>query len=83
MMRATITLALVFVSAVAFGHSAPNSVVRLDFRKHSVHAEVMIPESELAFATAAERRATRAAEVCGVGASGVSGDRAGASDAAV
>jgi hypothetical protein len=49
---------LLLLCAVASGpaqaHSAPNSMVKLDFRAHSVRAEVLVPESELAFATAAE-----------------------------
>ena len=40
---------------LALAHSAPNSMVKLDFLAHSVHAEVLVPESELAYATAAER----------------------------
>ena len=40
---------------VALAHSAPNSLVKLDFRAHTVRAEILVPESELAFATAAER----------------------------
>ena len=40
---------------LALAHSAPNSLVKLDFLAHSVQAEVLVPESELAFATAAER----------------------------
>lgn len=40
---------------LAFAHSAPNSRVFLSFHEGSVHAEVLVPESELAFATAAER----------------------------
>jgi hypothetical protein len=40
---------------LALAHSSPNSHVFLSFLDHSVHAEVMVPESELAFATAAER----------------------------
>jgi hypothetical protein len=40
---------------LALAHSAPNSLLKLDFLPHSVHAEVLVPESELAFATAAER----------------------------
>jgi hypothetical protein len=31
-------------------HHAPNSFMRLDFRAQSVRAEVMVPQSELAFA---------------------------------
>jgi hypothetical protein len=54
MRRAALTLGLMSVAALAFAHSAPNSLVRLDFQAHTVRAEIMIPESELAFATAAE-----------------------------
>lgn len=57
MIRA-IPILLVFCAAgcgLALAHSAPNSFVKLDFRAHTVRAEVLIPESELAFATAAER----------------------------
>jgi len=39
---------------VALAHSAPNSLVKLHFLAHTVRAEVLVPESELAFATAAE-----------------------------
>jgi hypothetical protein len=39
---------------LALAHSAPNSFVKLSFLTHSVQAEVLVPESELAFATAAE-----------------------------
>jgi len=39
---------------VALAHSAPNSLVKLDFLAHTVRAEVLVPESELASATAAE-----------------------------
>ena len=38
---------------LALAHSAPNSMVKLDFLAHSVRAEVLVPESELASATAA------------------------------
>ena len=38
----------------ALAHNAPNSRVLLSFLAHSVQAEVLVPESELAFATAAE-----------------------------
>ena len=54
MRRAALVLALMSAAALAFAHSAPNSLVRLDFQAHTVRAEIMIPESELAFATAAE-----------------------------
>ena len=40
---------------LALAHSEPNSFVRLSFLAQSVNAEVLVPESELAFATAAER----------------------------
>jgi hypothetical protein len=40
---------------LALAHSAPNSRVLLRFLAHSVHAEVLVPESELAIATAVER----------------------------
>lgn len=39
---------------LALAHSAPNSFVKLDFQANTVRAEVLIPASELAFATAAE-----------------------------
>jgi len=39
---------------LALAHSAPSSFVKLSFLPHSVQAEVLVPESELAFATAAE-----------------------------
>ncbi|HEU4778588.1 MAG TPA: hypothetical protein VFS58_01765 [Steroidobacteraceae bacterium] len=49
------TLALLFtVSRGIFAHSAPQSIVKLDFLEHSIRAEMLVPESELAFATAAE-----------------------------
>jgi hypothetical protein len=40
------------LSVPALAHHAPNSYVRLDFRAESVRAEVMIPQSELAYAMA-------------------------------
>jgi len=40
--------------ALALAHDAPNSLIKLDFVGDSVRAEVLVPESELAFATAAE-----------------------------
>jgi len=57
MRRAALTLALMTNAALAFAHSAPNSLVKLTFQAHSVRAEIMVPESELAFATAAEHAA--------------------------
>ena len=50
-----LTLLSATVWGLARAHSAPNSMVKLDFLAHSVHAEVLVPESELAYATAAER----------------------------
>lgn len=40
---------------LALAHSAPNSFVKLSFLAQSVRAEVLVPESELAVATGAER----------------------------
>jgi hypothetical protein len=50
-------LALWFAAScgLALAHSSPHSIVKLGFLAHSVQAEVLVPESELAFATAAER----------------------------
>jgi hypothetical protein len=50
-----LTLLSAAVGGLALAHSAPNSLVKLQFLPHTVHAEVLVPESELAFATAAER----------------------------
>jgi hypothetical protein len=44
-----------WAATLAWAHSAPNSVVSLDFAAHTVHAELFVPVSELAYATAAER----------------------------
>jgi hypothetical protein len=58
-MRRTIPwlpLLCVVVCGIALAHSAPNSLVKLVFLAHTVRAEVLVPESELAFATAAERQ---------------------------
>ena len=43
------------VWGVVLAHSVPNSLVKLNFLAHAVRAEVLVPESELAFATAAEQ----------------------------
>jgi hypothetical protein len=51
---ALLVVALAAVGSVARAHSAPYSMVILDFAPHSVHAQMLVPESELAFATAAE-----------------------------
>jgi hypothetical protein len=55
--RAALMLALLAATAcgLALAHSAPNSLIKLEFAADSVRAEVLVPESELAFATAAER----------------------------
>jgi len=55
-MKARIALALLMASVCgpAFAHGAPQSIVKLEFLPHAVRAEILIPESELAFATAAE-----------------------------
>jgi len=55
-MRITSMLALLCATGcgLALAHSAPNSMIKLDFLPHTVRAEVLVPESELAFATAAE-----------------------------
>lgn len=50
-----LTLLCAAVGSLAQAHSAPNSLVKLDFLAHAVRAEVLVPESELAFAKAAER----------------------------
>ena len=56
-LRSASALALLCAAGcgVALAHNAPNSRVLLRFLAHSVQAEVLVPESELAFATAAER----------------------------
>jgi hypothetical protein len=57
--RSVSILALLCVAGcgLALAHSAPSSFVKLSFLGDSVQAEVLVPESELAFATAAERAA--------------------------
>ncbi|HEY6124739.1 MAG TPA: hypothetical protein VIV63_08815 [Steroidobacteraceae bacterium] len=45
---------LILSGARAFAHSSPQSIVKLDFLEHSIHAELLVPESELAFATATD-----------------------------
>jgi hypothetical protein len=49
-----LTLLCATACTLALAHSAPNSMVKLDFLAHCVQAEVLVPESELAVATAAE-----------------------------
>jgi hypothetical protein len=49
-LRAAFALLLAFAGSAAFAHRAPNSFVQLDFGAHIVHAELLVPESELAFA---------------------------------
>jgi hypothetical protein len=41
---------LALAAATSSAHRAPNSVVKLDFGAEHVHAEVMVPRSELAHA---------------------------------
>jgi len=50
-----LTLLYAAAGSLALAHKAPNSFVKLEFLAHTVRAEVLVPESELAFATAAER----------------------------
>jgi len=54
--RAASMLALLCAAngGMALAHSAPNSFVKLSFLAQSVRAEMLVPESELAIATAAE-----------------------------
>jgi len=49
-----LALACAAVAGLALAHSAPNSFVKLRFDQNSVRAEVLVPESELSVATAAE-----------------------------
>ncbi len=51
---AVLGLLLGLLAADAGAHPAPNSMLRLDFRKTDVHAEYWIPASELAHARAAD-----------------------------
>jgi hypothetical protein len=51
---ASLAILCAMASGLALAHSAPNSRIFLDFLAHSVRAEVLVPESELAFAKAAE-----------------------------
>ena len=62
--RAASMLALLFAAGcgLALAHGAPNSLVKLDFMGNTVRAEVLVPESELAHATAAERASEPFAE---------------------
>lgn len=46
--------ALLIATGAAEAHRAPNSVVSLDFATDSVRAELLVPISELAYATAAD-----------------------------
>jgi hypothetical protein len=48
--RAAIALLLAGAWGLALAHRAPNSFVRLDLSSQTVRAQVMVPESELAFA---------------------------------
>jgi hypothetical protein len=51
-MMGRVALALLLAGAwgVALAHRAPNSFVRLDLSSEAVRAQVLVPESELAFA---------------------------------
>ncbi len=51
---ALLALLLVASGPSADAHPAPNSILRLDFRADSVGAELLVPVSELGFATAAQ-----------------------------
>ena len=46
------------LSAAATAHPAPNSLLKLEFGADSVHAEYWVPESELAYARAADPAGT-------------------------
>jgi hypothetical protein len=54
MRRAWGAALLCAVSGLASAHSAPQSFVKFDFLEHAVNAEILVPESELGFATAAD-----------------------------
>lgn len=45
--------ALLLATGTAWAHRAPNSVVSFDFAEHAVRAELLVPLSELGYATAA------------------------------
>ena len=51
MIRVLAALALLLVSAPATAHLMPNSVISLDFDRAAVGAELLIPASELGYAT--------------------------------
>ena len=55
-LRAASMLTLLFAAGCGpvLAHSAPHSLIKLDLAGDSVRAEVLVPQSELAFATAAE-----------------------------
>jgi hypothetical protein len=53
--RTAIALLLAGSWGLALAHSAPNSFVRLDVSSQSVRAQVLVPESELAFAMPGEQ----------------------------
>ena len=50
--HAAVASALQAFSGAALAHSAPQSFVTFEFREHSVHALLLVPESEYAAATA-------------------------------
>jgi len=47
---------------LSLAHNAPNSLVKLDFVGNTVRAEILVPESELAYATVTERASEPFAE---------------------
>ena len=54
MRRAALTALLGLLAVVAGAHPAPNSMLRLEFRADGVRVEYWVPESELAYARAAD-----------------------------
>jgi hypothetical protein len=48
--RAALAFLLACACSAALAHHAPNSFVQLDVGAHGVHAEMLVPASELAFA---------------------------------
>ena len=48
--RAMLAWLLAGACGAAFAHRAPNSFVRLEIAGNAVHAEILVPRSELAFA---------------------------------
>jgi hypothetical protein len=48
--RAALAVLLASTCGLASAHRAPNSFVRLEFAAHAVRVEMLVPQSELAFA---------------------------------